>query len=202
MKLKEQIKKNITKAAKALIITGVLILVLGIVAIIYPASSGRIATATMGIILIVGSLFRLGFAIFSVSMGTMLLRYLLGILMLLAGVWLVANPDPGMEILTFILAAYFIADGVLAIFYSFSLRPIGGGWYLLFSGIISIALGVLIFANWPQSGNVVLGIYIGIKLVLEGLTQVLTGTAIRKAIDSISARLNIQPTDPSVGNGT
>ncbi len=198
MKLKEQIKKNITKAAKTLIITGVLILVLGIVAIIYPPSSGRIATATMGIILIVGSLFRLGFAIFSVSMGTMLLRYLLGILMLLAGVWLVSNPDPGMEILTIILAAYFMADGVLTILYSFSLRPIGGGWYLLFSGIISIALGVLIFAKWPQSGNVVLGIYIGVKLVLEGLTQVLTGTAIRKATNSISAGLNIQPTDPSV----
>ena len=178
----EKIKKGLTRSAGTLIITGILILVLGIIAIVYPASAGKMATATLGIIMVIGALLRLSFAIFSFSLGSMILRYLLGILMLIAGVWLVANPEPGVERLTMVMAGYFIADGLFAIVYSFSLRPIGGGWYLFFNGIVSIALGVLIFSKWPESGNLALGIYVGIKLVLEGLFSILTGTAIRKTV--------------------
>ena len=52
----EKIKKSLTKSAGTLIITGILILVLGIIAIVYPASAGKVATATLGIIMVIGAL--------------------------------------------------------------------------------------------------------------------------------------------------
>lgn len=175
------IKEALFKGSKSVIILGVLALILGVVAIIYPDYLGKITTIVLGMFLIIGGLLRLSFAVMSVSMGSMLLKYLYAFLMAGAGIWIVLNPEMGLEALTMVMAIYFIIDGITAIVYSFSLMPIGGGWYVLISGIIGVVLGVMIFSHWPESSNYVLGIYIGVKLVIDGLMLSLTGSAIRKA---------------------
>lgn len=182
--LRSSVKEGLLKGAKTLSTIGILILVLGIIAVVYPQSFGEISAQVIGFLIIISGFFRLMFAILSSSLGSMLLRYLYAILMIFAGVWIIMNPDIGLKGLTIIMAVYFIIDGITALVYSFSLKPIGGGAYLLFSGIISIALGVLIFYKWPESSNFVLGIYLGIKLIVDGLILSLTGKGIRKTMNS------------------
>ncbi|MGI9530607.1 DUF308 domain-containing protein, partial [Lutimonas sp.] len=114
--------------------------------------------------------------------GSLIMRYLYGILMSLAGIWIMMNPEMGLEALTFVMAIYFIIDGVTAAIYSFLLMPIGGGLYLLLSGILSIAIGVLIFSNWTEASNYILGLYVGIKLIIDGLMLALTGKALKNSI--------------------
>jgi len=53
--------------------------------------------------------------------------------------------------------------------------------YLLISGVIGVVLGVLIFTKWPESSNYALGIYLGVKLIVDGLMLALTGHAVRKS---------------------
>lgn len=160
---------------------GILALVLGIVAVIYPAGFGKISVVVIGVFLVLGGILRLTFAVVSFSMGSLLMRYLYAILMIIAGIWIIMNPDMGMEALTLIMAIYFIIDGITGIVFSFSLMPIGGGMYLLISGIVGVVLGILIFTKWPESSNYALGIYLGIKLTLDGLMLALTGHAVRKS---------------------
>ena len=174
------IKGSLFKASKSLIIFGVLALILGILAVIYPANIGEVSSISIGIFLIIGGLFRLSFSFLSTSIGSMLLKYLYAFLMTGAGAMIVLNPDMGLEALTMVMAIYFIIDGITAAIYSFPLVPIGGGWFLLISGIIGVVLGIMIFTHWPESSTYALGIYVGVKLIIDGLMLFLTGSAIRK----------------------
>lgn len=174
------LKEGIIKSSKSITIIGILVLIVGIIAVVYPTSVGRISTVAIGVFLILASVFRFTFAFLSTSMGSMLLKHLYAILIAVIGVWMVMNPEMGLEALTMIMAIYFIVDGLTAAIISFSLMPIGGGWYLLISGIVGVVLGILTFSHWPESSTFVLGIYVGVKLISDGLMLALTGSAIRK----------------------
>lgn len=175
------IKKAIKKSYTTILGVGILTLILGIIAIVYPESIGKVSVITLGVFIVIGGILRMVFAIFSASMGSYFMRLLFGIIMLAAGIWIISNPDMGLEALTMVIAIYFILDGITEIGYSFSLMPIGGGFYLLFSGIVSLIIGGLVFYHWPENSTYLLGTYIGIKLALDGLMIALTGGAIKKA---------------------
>ena len=64
--------------------------------------------------------------------------------------------------------------------------PIGGGFFLLISGIITLLLGIMIYSRWPESSTYIIGIYLGIKLALDGLTLFLSGKAIKKTAEVVS----------------
>ena len=177
--------KGINKVSKSVIYMGLLALLLGIVAVAFPAGIGKFTTVVIGVFLILGGIFRLSFAIVSFSMGSMILRYLYAILMIIAGIWIIANPDTGLAVLTMVMAVYFIVDGITEIAYSFSLMPIGGGAYMLLSGIAGLILGGLIFFHWPESSNYALGIYLGIKLIIDGAMLSLTAYTIRRSAGKI-----------------
>jgi len=105
------------------------VLLLGIIAVIYLAVIGKISVVVIGVFLVIGGMLRLTFSIVSFSMGSLIMRFLYGLLMIIAGIWILMNPDMGLEALTLIMAIYFIVDGITGLVYSFSLMPIGGGIY-------------------------------------------------------------------------
>ena len=71
---------------------------------------------------------------------------------------------------------YFIVDGIFEIGAGFTLK--GGAW-LVFSGSISIVLGLMIWAQYPLSGAWAMGTLLGIKLFLVGLVMIASGSAVR-----------------------
>lgn len=181
METKNTLTEITKKSFKKVMIIGLLIATLGAVALFYPEGFGKISVTAIGILMIFAGFLRLTFAIASFSWGAMLSRYLYGIVMIIGGVWVIGNPDMGLEALTIVMAVYFIIDGLTQLMYSFSLMPIGGGLFLLLSGIIGVGLGVLIFTEFPESSSYAIGIYLGIKLLIDGLTLGLTGRAVYKS---------------------
>jgi uncharacterized membrane protein HdeD (DUF308 family) len=179
------LKEGIQKSLKTITIIGIATLILGIIALIYPEAFGKASVAAIGVLMIIGGILRLVFAAATYSMGSMFMRYLYAILMTVAGIYIVANPDIGLKALTMVLAIYFIIDGITAIVYSFSLMPLGGGMYLLFSGGLSLLIGILIFSNWPEASNYVIGIYVGVKLLGDGIMLALTGHSFKKSIETV-----------------
>jgi len=168
------------KFSKSLVSIGIFIFVIGVIALIFPVAFGKATVIILGVIFIIGGALRLSFAIFSFSTGTMILKYLASILMIIAGIWLIANPDMGLNILTIFLAVYFIIDGISSISYSFTMVPVTGGAYLLAEGIISIILGILIWSHWPATGKFALSIYVGIKLLFNGMALIMTGKMMKQ----------------------
>ena len=90
---------------------------------------------------------------------------------------MVSRPGAALVTLTLFLAAYFVVDGIFEIIEAFDLKPIQGWGWMLFGGIVSILLGIMIWRQWPVSGAWAIGILFGIKLIFAGWAMVGIGTA-------------------------
>ena len=147
---------------------GIVIAIAGILAIVSPFVAGLSVTIAVGVLLIVSGVSRLFLAFKMGSFGKGLLMFLLGVLTLIAGGYLVARPGMGLATLTLFLAAYFLVDGVFEIIWAFRLRPIKGWGWQLFSGIATLVLGVMIWRQFPESALWAVGLLVGIHMIFAG----------------------------------
>ena len=174
---------QLTDAAKAggkrMTIFGIISIILGMLAMLVPGLTGLSVVLLMGGFVLLAGIVRIIWAFRAGSLGKGLLMFAIGGLTLLCGIVLLANPLFASGVLTFLLAAYFVIDGISEITAGFRLRPeLGWGW-MLFGGIISIWLGIMIWGQFPLSGVWAIGILLGIKLFFVGLIMVMGGNALR-----------------------
>jgi uncharacterized membrane protein HdeD (DUF308 family) len=85
----------------------------------------------------------------------------------LAAVW----PGITLWVLAVLTGIDFIVSGVARIMGAFALRIEGWGW-LLFGGVLSVAVGVLALA-WPGATILVLGLLLGIRMLFFGIAEVM-----------------------------
>ncbi|MFC2752367.1 MAG: DUF308 domain-containing protein [Cardiobacterium sp.] len=105
--------------------------------------------------------------------------FLLGLLVLALGVHLVFDPLRGMVPLTAAVGALLLLAALLRITAALRLYGYFRGT-LLVSGLLSFILAVLIFADFPQSANVILGLFLAIELLSNGVSLVALGMAQRR----------------------
>jgi uncharacterized membrane protein HdeD (DUF308 family) len=154
---------------------GIIAIILGILAMIAPVITGLSIALFLGVLVVIGGIVRLVWAFQAGSLGEGILKFLLAGLTLVCGMMLVANPLFASGFLTILLSLYFIVDGVSEIAVGLSSRR---GWFI-FAGVVSILLGVLLWAQFPLSGAWALGILLGIKLFFIGLIMIMGGSAAR-----------------------
>ncbi len=162
---------------------GVLAIVFGILAIASPWVAGQSVMSLVGILVIAGGVMRMIWAFKAGSLGKGALVFLIGVLTLLAGIAIIAHPVITASVLTIILAIYFFVDGFSEVMAAFALPSgmDGKGW-LIFDGLVTIALGIMIFMGFPVAGTVAIGVFLGIKLLLIGFSMFMLGTAAKAAI--------------------
>lgn len=112
--------------------------------------------------------------------GGFLWALLFGVLSLVVGISLVFNPLAGMVSLTLLVAVLLFATGATKIFYAFSLRPVTGWLWVLLSGLLSLILAVLIFANFSQAALAVLGIFLAVELISNGVLFLFVALGLRR----------------------
>ena len=104
----------------------------------------------------------------------------IGVLSLLVGVMLVADPLAGAIPLTLLVAVFFLATGVAKVMFGFSIRPVGGWVWVLASGLISLLLGIMILAGLPVTATTILGLLLGIELVSNGVLFLFVAAGLRR----------------------
>lgn len=105
-------------------------------------------------------------------MGGRILSILLGIAILVFGVSLLGHPLKGVISLTYMAGIMMLLLGVLRILLAFSAQATGLRGVLILSGLVSLVLGGMIFANWPQAAAVVLGLFLAIELISNGISLI------------------------------
>ena len=88
-------------------------------------------------------------------------------------------PWAGALALTIVLAVFLIVEGIFKIMMAMRVRDHSGWGWLLASGVLSVILGVLIWAEWPASGLWVIGLLVGIQLLFTGWSLVMLALAAR-----------------------
>ena len=159
---------------------GILTIIFGILAMMMPYITGQSVLLLIGILVMAGGILRLIWAFKAGSLGKGILVFLIGVLTLLAGFWIITEPFVAAGALTIVLSIYFFADGLMEIIAAFSVAE-GKGW-LLFDGIVTVVLGVLLFTGFPFSGPLAVGILLGIKLLFAGITMLTLGSAVKRSL--------------------
>jgi uncharacterized membrane protein HdeD (DUF308 family) len=95
------------------------------------------------------------------------------------GIVLLVAPLQGALALTIVLAVFLLVEGVFKIITAFRVRDHRGWGWLLASGIVSVILGLLIWAQWPASGLWVIGLLVAIQLLFTGWSLVMLALAAR-----------------------
>jgi len=168
----EEIKKN----AGLTIWIGVAILLLGVFAMASPLVAGKSIAMIVGILLIIGGLAQLVF-VFKTGMGA--LAVMLGGLTVALGIYMLANLGTALAALTIFLTLYLIVSGVLDSIMAFQVKPAKGWGLVLFSGLLSVLLGILIWSQFPLSGAWAIGILLGLRLFFSGSILIMFGFAAR-----------------------
>lgn len=147
---------------------GVVILILGVLSLLAPMVTGVAITILIGLLFLLTGVVQCVVATHARAWGPGLLAFGMGAISILAGIYLVAFPEPGVLVLTLFLAAYFLVAGVAEIIWGFGLRHARAKWWHVVSGLISLLLGVLIYEQWPFSGAWAIGILVGVRLIFLG----------------------------------
>jgi uncharacterized membrane protein HdeD (DUF308 family) len=149
---------------------GILLLIAGVTAIAFPLVSTIAAKIALGWIFLVSGVV-LAIHAFSIQQWRgFLTELLLGILYVVAGGWLAFFPFTGIVTLTILLAALFLAEGVVEVVMALRVRPHEGWGWLLLSGLVAVAVGVLIAAELPSSAAWAIGLLAGVNLLSTGVS--------------------------------
>lgn len=172
----DDLKKN----SGWLIALGIVLLLLGILALSSPLVAGIAVELLVGSFLLIGGMVQAAFALSVKSWGARLLSLSSGILSILCGGLIIAHPLLGLNFLTLLLAAFFVVEGFSKMVSSFQLRPAKGWGWALFSGLVGVLLGVMIWTQWPLSGAWAIGTLVGINILFSGSSMMAMGLAARR----------------------
>jgi uncharacterized membrane protein HdeD (DUF308 family) len=159
---------------------GVFSLVAGIIAL----ASTMIATASavfiVGFMMLFAGAAEIVAAFNAKDWGHRLLWLLLGAIYVFAGFVCIQNPFAAATILTLMLGIALIVGGLLRIFLATRMKQ-GTPWgWVVFSGLISFFLGLVIVSHWPVSSFFVLGIFLGVDLIFMGSSWIAIGLALKR----------------------
>ena len=115
------------------------------------------------------------------SWGKFLLWVLLGALYIVAGILTFENPLLAAAFLTLLLACSLIVSGIMRIILGFSMKQ-GMPWvWVVLSGVVTLLLGLIILNHWPVSSLYILGLLLGIDLVFAGVSWIGIGLGLKRA---------------------
>jgi uncharacterized membrane protein HdeD (DUF308 family) len=182
-----EIKRQVAEHWVWFLVLGLVLLLAGIAAIAFPLLSTVAVKIALGWVFLVGGLMMIVHAFSAAQWRGFFWELLLGLLYGLAGAYLAFFPLTGIITLTILLAAMFLAEGVLEIIMAFRVRPHEGWGWLILSGLIAVAAGALITLGLPSSAGWALGLLAGINLISTGWGFLFLALAGRRAGQAVAA---------------
>ena len=171
----------VRQASTLSIVWGVLLIIFGMVAVASPFLAAVAVNVVIAWLIVLAGVVHLMLAFRAHGAGSMIWKMLVGLAYLLFGVYLIMHPVLGVASLTLLLASLFLIEGILDIILFFQLRSLGGSSWVLVDGIITLALGLMIYLQWPSSSAWAIGTLVGVSLIISGFTRVMLSLAVRKA---------------------
>jgi uncharacterized membrane protein HdeD (DUF308 family) len=151
---------------------GLLIVGLGILAIAHPFLTTLATKIFIGWTLLFVGIAQIFQSFSTRGWSEFALNLLIGFLYAAVGGWLIFFPLAGVLTLTAVLAATFIAQGVIEIVMGFRMRGSGGWFALLLAGAVAMTLGVMILSGMPSTAAWAIGLLVGVNLVVSGITYI------------------------------
>jgi uncharacterized membrane protein HdeD (DUF308 family) len=168
---------------------GIILVILGTIALGRSIFVTLASVIFFGWLLVVGGVAEAVQAFWQRQWGGFFLHLLGGVLYVVVGLIVVANPGVSAVALTLVVALFFLIAGAFRIIGALTMRFPEWRWVLL-NGAVTLLLGLLIWRQWPFSGLWVIGLFIGIDLIFTGWAWIMLSLTAR--------RLTSQEADPDI----
>ena len=179
----------VRQASTLSILWGVALIILGMLAVGSPFIAAVAVNVVIAWLIVLAGVVHLTVAFHKREAGSLIWRLLVGLAYVCFGVYLIARPAVGVASLTLVLASLFLLEGILNLALFFRARPLRGSSWVLIDGIITLLLGLMIYAQWPSSSAWAIGTLVGVSMIISGVTRVMLSLSVRKATDTIETKL-------------
>ncbi|WP_240722367.1 HdeD family acid-resistance protein [Poseidonocella sp. HB161398] len=162
------------------LLVGVLSVAFGILALSNTVLASVSVTIMTAILLCVSGVIQIIGGLTDARLGNKIWNVLLGLLMLMLGISFWKNPLEGAVSLAMLVTILIAAGGVMRMFLAWQMRNSQYFWAMLVSGAVSILLAGLILADFATLSVQIIGIFLGIELVFNGLSLVVLAFFLRR----------------------
>jgi uncharacterized membrane protein HdeD (DUF308 family) len=171
-------RASLSRSWPAFLALGVLSVVVGLVAIGSTFIATLASVKVFGALLLIAGVAEVIHAVMVRDLKGFALHLLAAALYLLVGLFILEHPVRAAEVLTLLLAASFLVGGLLRVVFSIAVRFQSWQWVVL-NGVVDLALGILIWIEWPESSLWVIGLFVGIDLLFHGWSWVILALTVR-----------------------
>ena len=154
---------------------GIFFILLGFCAFVIPQLFSVFIVLFLGWIIVIGGVIQVSRVLFlpkTAGFGSWLG---LGILQLVVGFLLIADPIAGVLTLTMMMALFFAVEGTIKIYMALLMRPLPHWEYVLLSGVTAVVLALVMVVFWSDIPHWLLGVFLGVNMIILGMAMVKIG---------------------------
>ena len=161
---------DVNRASRWLIGSALVVFVCGVLALVLPLTFSVGIAAMLGWLLVFGIHFEATHWGWHASIAG---------LYVLAAINLLVNPLLGVLLIVLVVGVVLIAEGVIEIVLFFMLRQYRRAVWILFDGVLTVALGIVACAHWPPDSLELVQYLVGVSFIASGISRLVLGFAIR-----------------------
>jgi len=160
------------------LVFGIGLLLLGIIAVVRSATATIVSMLFFGWLLVLASAIEIAQAVLVGHWAGFFQHLLAAILFGVTGLLIVIRPVISAEVVTIIMAMFFLVGGLFQLVGSLAIALPGWGWHAA-DGVLTFVLGLLVLVQWPASGLWVIGLFVGLDLIFYGLVWIAIALGLR-----------------------
>jgi len=179
----EAMLRSIGRAWSWILAFGVISILVGLIAILWPSATLAVIAIVFAVQLIVGAVFRFAGA-FAIPLENGWLRALqafLGILSFIVGIYLLGHVSLSLLVLALLLGFYWMVHGFTDLFLGVGHPELPARGWLILTGVLSVVAGGIVIV-WPGVSLFTLTIVLGVWLIVFGAMAVIRALQMRSAV--------------------
>ena len=181
------VRHQLHENRKRYVLLGAVLVIFGLVLLGSLGMATLTVVTLFGVLMMIGGVLHLVAAFKVFDGGFRWLWALFGLLYIGAGYYAFKSPITTAVVLTNLLAVALLIGGFVRIINAFMLKPMAGWGWTLFSGLLTLFTGAIILAS-PDSPFWVLGLFLGVDILFQGVNYLTFAAAIKQIPPSSADR--------------
>lgn len=166
--------------SKSLMLVGIILTIFGALLLASPMAAGEFVILAVAAVLVLTGVAQVIQSFRSPGSADRIVSALLGVVVAGLGMLVWANPEIGSGFLMALLMIFFVVNGLWKVTTAWRFRGASGWIWLMLSGLVSLVFVWLLWSQWPVAGAWVIGVFIGIDLLLTGLSMIVLAVTARR----------------------
>src|SRR6476661_334541 len=166
--MRDAMRQTVRRYSLWYLVQGMLMVVTGVLALIYPWIASVAMVRLLGWFLIISGVLQGIGVIGARQVPYFWLELISAGLAIVIGLLLLRHTDAGLLFFSVLLIVYFMIEGIVKVIFALTIRPFPNWGWVLASGLVGILLAFYLWASIPVSAVWLLGVLLGIELICEG----------------------------------